>query len=214
MALVKNMSISAVLLGLFAVMGTGMVAWTHHNTAEQIAYNERAYLLRNLHTLVPPDSHDNDLFHDTISVEDKKLLGSNKPVTIYRARQRGEPVAAIINSVAPDGYNGEIKLLVAIRYNGELAGVRIVSHRETPGLGDAIDAERSDWILDFSGKSLANPPEKDWAVKRDGGEFDQFTGATITPRAVVKAVYNTLKYYQQNRLQIFTQSSNLTQEPA
>jgi electron transport complex protein RnfG len=112
-------------------------------------------------------------------------------------------VAAIFNSVAPDGYNGKIHLLVGVYIDGRLAGVRVVKHAETPGLGDAVEIRKSPWIDDFAGKSLTNPIQERWRVKRDGGDFDQFTGATITPRAVVAAVRNTLLYYQQNADMIF-----------
>jgi len=117
----------------------------------------------------------------------------------------GWPVAAVFAPVAPDGYNGNIRLLVAVRLDGTLAGVRVLAHRETPGLGDNIEAERSDWILGFSGKSLQDPKADSWKVQRDGGVFDQFTGATITPRAVVKAVKNTLLYYQEHGQKLFEQ---------
>lgn len=132
MQLLKHMSISAVLLGGFAIIGSGLVAWIHQQTAPTIVANEQATLLRNLHSLVPPDSHDNDLTRDTIQVRNEALLGTPEPVTVYRARQNGEPVTAILNVIAPDGYSGRINLLVAIRYNGELAGVRVINHRETP----------------------------------------------------------------------------------
>ena len=198
MSLAKNMSISAVLLGLFAVIGSGIVAFTSTNTAERIAANERAFLLRSLHELVTPDMHDNDMFNDVIQVTEKESLGSKKPVNIYRARKEGKNIAVIISAVAPDGYAGDISLLVAIDNSGKLIGVRVAKHRETPGLGDAIELKRSDWILNFNGKSLDNPGKKNWRVKRDGGVFDQFTGATITPRAVVKAVYKALEYFKQN----------------
>jgi electron transport complex protein RnfG len=112
-------------------------------------------------------------------------------------------VAAVLASIAPDGYAGTIKLLVGINYDGSIAGVRVVSHKETPGLGDAIEAERSDWILGFNGHSLREPGEERWKVKKDGGIFDQFSGATITPRAIVAAVHNTLSYYQNNREALF-----------
>ena len=196
------MLIGGLILGLFAVVGTGLVALTYDGTAERIAENERESLLRSLHQIISPDSHDNDIYTDIIQVTDP-LLGTSQPVTIYRARQGKEPVAAVIASIAPDGYGGEIKLLVGILYDGTLAGVRVVSHKETPGLGDAIEAERSDWILGFNGRSLGNPEEKRWKVKKDGGVFDQFTGATITPRAVVQGVYNTLRYYQKHREELF-----------
>lgn len=201
--LLRNMAISAILLGLFAIAGTSMVSFTYENTAEQIAANHRARLLKTLHALLPPEQHDNDMFSDTIRVSHQNLLGTDKAVTIYRARKAGQAVAAIIETIAPDGYNGNIYLLVAVKYNGQLAGVRVVNHRETPGLGDSIDLSHSNWILGFTGKSLQNPTGKQWAVKRDGGVFDQFTGATITPRAVVKAVRNTLIYYQRHRNELF-----------
>lgn len=206
----KNMLIGGLILGLFAVVGTGLVAMTYNGTAERIAENERQALLRSLHQIVSPDSHDNDIYTDVIQVRDLSL-GTHQPVTVYRARQGKQPVAAVIASIAPDGYSGAIKLLVGIHYDGTLAGVRVVSHRETPGLGDAIEAERTDWILAFNGRSLGNPEEKRWAVKKDGGVFDQFTGATITPRAVVQGVYNTLRYYQKHREALFapaTESDN------
>lgn len=203
----RNMMIGALILGLFSVVGTGLVALTHEGTAERIAENERLALLRSLYQLVPPERFDNDIYGDLITVEDKDLLGSQNGVNIYRARKGGQPVAAVINSIAPDGYNGTIKLLVGIYYDGTLAGVRVVNHKETPGLGDGIEAERSDWVLGFDGRSLDNPDSSAWGVKKDGGVFDQFTGATITPRAVVKAVYNTLRYYHQHREVIFATSA-------
>ncbi len=203
---IRNMLIGAAILGLFAVAGTGLVSYTYQVTKPQILENERQAILKNLHTLISPDEHDNPIESDTIEVIDP-LLGSDKPVKIYRARKQKLPVAAIINAIAPDGYSGKIHLVVAIRHNGTLAGARVVSHHETPGLGDGIEAERSDWILAFNGLSLTNPGKRGWGVKKDGGDFDQFTGATITPRAVVKAVYNSLKYYAQNREMIFSQSA-------
>lgn len=199
MNIVRNMIISAIVLSLFAAGGTFFVTYTYDNTIDRINENKRLALLKAFHVLIPPTAHDNDIFSDVISVQNKDLLGSNKPVNIYRARKNNKNIAVIINSVAPDGYNGNIDLLVAINDNGTLAGVRVVHHKETPGLGDAIEENRSDWITKFKQLSLTNPDKKGWAVKRDGGEFDQFTGATITPRAIVKAVYNTLRYYKEHR---------------
>lgn len=199
MNIVRNMLISALVLSLFAIAGTFFVSYTFDNTIDRITENKRLALLKAIHVLIPPNAHNNDIFTDIIYKTNYDLLGSKKPVNIYRARKDSKPVAVIINSVAPDGYNGNIDLLVAINYNGTLAGVRVVHHKETPGLGDAIEANRSDWITKFKMLSLTTPDKKGWAVKRDGGEFDQFTGATITPRAIVKAVYNTLRYYKKNR---------------
>ena len=195
--------ISTLFLFLFAVIGSGLVAYTFESTAERIAGNRRHALLKSLHQLIPPERHDNDIFSDTLSVQSPELLGSKRPVPVYRARKNGWPVAAVLAPVAPDGYNGNIHLLVAINLDGTLAGVRVVQHRETPGLGDGIEADRSDWILGFNGKSLTDPGDDGWRVKRDGGVFDQFTGATITPRAVVKAVHNALVYFNTHKQEIF-----------
>ncbi len=193
---------TALLLTLFAMLGTGLVAATYEATKDRIAANEREAMLDIVHALVPAKQIDNDLFHDTIQVSDP-LLGDNQPHTAYRARKDGKPVAVVLTPIAPDGYGGPIKLLVAVRYDGRLAGVRVLSENETPGLGDNIEVDRSDWILQFAGLSLGKPPEAQWKVKKDGGVFDQFTGATITPRAVVKAIRNTLIYFKAHREQLF-----------
>ena len=136
-------------------------------------------------------------------VTSRPLLGTSEPVAVYRARKAGQPVALVISPIAPDGYNGSIKLLVGINSDGTLSGVRVVGHRETPGLGDAIDESRSGWIHIFDNKSLGNPLPERWKVKKDGGDFDQLTGATITPRAVVKAVRQALLYYRDNQEALF-----------
>ncbi len=195
--------ISGFLLWLFAVVGTALVALTQVSTQQQIAANERMVLLRNLYILIPKQKLDNDIAQDTLELPASEQLGTKKPSIVYRARKNGEPVAVIFNTIAPDGYSGNIYLLVAVYNDGTLAGVRAVKHNETPGLGDSIDAKKSDWILGFDGKSLDNPVPEKWKVKRDGGDFDQITGATITPRAIVKAVKNTLDYFQANREKLF-----------
>jgi len=197
---------TSLLLGAFAIAGTSMVALTFDNTEVRIADNEYQALLKSLHALIPPSSHDNDIANDTAEVTSKALLGNKKPHTVYLARMKGIPVAAVITTIAPDGYNGAIKLLVAIRFDGTVSGVRVLNHRETPGLGDSIEIERSDWIKGFNNLSLKSPDELGWRVKKDGGIFDQFTGATVTPRAVVKAVYNALLYFEQHRDQLFNAS--------
>lgn len=194
---------AGIALTLFAIVGTGVVAFIFITTAERIVDNERLAIQNMLSTLVPATQHDNDMFSDTITVLSPSLLGSKKPLTIYRARIDDEPVAAVFEVIAPNGYNGKIKILVAIHYDGIIAGVRIVSHKETPGLGDDIEIDRSDWVMSFDGHSLSNPTKKGWNVRKDGGEFDQFTGATITPRAVVKAVHNSLKYFSDQREEVF-----------
>ena len=195
--------ISGLFLWIFAVVGTSLVAVTETTTKTRIAENERIVLLRNLNALLPAGKFDNDITSDTALVPSAKLLGTEQPGIVYRARLNGQPVAAIFNSVAPNGYSGKIYLLVGVYADGSVAGVRAVKHSETPGLGDAIETQKTSWIFGFNNKSLDNPPLSKWRVKRDGGEFDQFTGATITPRAVVQAVKNTLLYYQQNAGTIF-----------
>lgn len=190
-------------LTLFTLVGAILIVGSYHSTRQQIVHNEKMTLLQTLNGLIPPSSYDNDLVNDSIEMENRAFLGSAKPMTIYRARKQKQAVAAIINSIAPDGYSGNIYLVVAVNYDGTLAGVRVLSHQETPGLGDYVEERRSKWILGFNQRSLNNLEEAGWKVKRDGGVFDQFTGATITPRAVVKAVYKTLLFYQQYRDAIF-----------
>ena len=194
---------AAVILAGFGIFGTLLVAVTWESTAERIAENERAYLLRTLGDVLPQGAYDNAVHDDFITVTDPELLGTPEPVTVYRARSGSRPVAVVMTPTAPGGYSGPIRLLVGILADGTVSGVRVVAHRETPGLGDKIEVERNDWILDFEGRSLGNPARERWAVQRDGGVFDQFTGATITPRAVVSAVRDALIYFEANRDALF-----------
>jgi electron transport complex protein RnfG len=204
----RQILITAFILLTFALIGTALVAFTFDNTRERIAANERAALLNKLNRLIPPGRYDNVLLEDTVQARNEKLLGTNEPITVYRARKQGRPVALVIAPIAPDGYSGTIRLLVGINVDGSLSGVRAVSHRETPGLGDAIDEERSNWIRTFDGKSLSSPPLDRWEVRKDGGDFDQFTGATITPRAVVKAVRGALVFYREYGEALFAAAGN------
>ncbi|HEX7048330.1 MAG TPA: electron transport complex subunit RsxG [Gammaproteobacteria bacterium] len=203
MTAIRNALLGGALLATFAIAGVAMVAFTWKNTAPQITENQRHVLTSRLHEIIPPEAHDNDLLDDAITVQDSERLDTTAPVTVYRAYKNGAPVAALFTSVAPDGYSGPIYLLVGIHADGRIAGVRVLSHKETPGLGDPIEIERSDWITGFDGKALGKPALEQWDVKRYGGVFDQFTGATITPRAVVRAVKNTLIYFEQHRDEIF-----------
>ena len=199
----RDILLSGAFLWLFAVAGTTLVAVTEFTTADAIVENERQVLLRNLYALLPPERLDNDIASDTLELPAAPLLGTESTAIAYRARMLGEPVAVIFNSIAPDGYNGKIHLLVGVNVDGHLAGVRVIKHAETPGLGDGIEIRKSPWIKGFDDRSLDNPDASGWRVKRDGGEFDQLTGATITPRAIVSAVRNTLLYYRQNADMIF-----------
>ncbi len=192
-----SISKNSLLLGLFALVTAAILAGTQAGTADRIAAAERAAAQKALLEIVPLDRHNNDLLLDTISIEEQywPTLGLKNGGNIHIARDHGEAVAAIIPTVAPDGYSGDIKLIVGINADGTLAGVRALTHNETPGLGDKVELKKSDWILGFDGKSLVNPETSRWEVKKDGGDFDQFTGATITPRAVVHQVKRTLEFF-------------------
>lgn len=200
----KSVFISGWLLALTALAGTGMMAIINWHSEPYIKNNERDTLLRTLNSVLPVNTYDNDILNDTIKLRDKQYLGSAEPTIIYRARKGDKPVGAALRVIAPDGYSGDIVLLVGIDYAGSLTGVRVVKHRETPGLGDGIEIQRSQWIEFFTGKSLNNPGQGQWKVKRDGGSFDQLTGATITPRAVVGAVRNALTFFNINQEKIFS----------
>jgi len=191
---------------IFAIIGSGIVGLTYESTYERIKRNEQLVLLRKLNTILSPAEYDNDLLDDQIELKQDELLGTSKPSKAYLAYKNNNPVAIVLSPVAPNGYSGPINLLVGIYHDGTIAGVRVVKHRETPGLGDAVESQRSDWVLGFDDKSLENPTSKKWKVKRDGGEFDQFTGATITPRAVVKAVHSSLLYFQEHRKELFKET--------
>ncbi len=190
---------NSVILGLFAMATVGLIAVTQQGTAERISEAQRRVQLSALNEILPHEQHDNDLLGDSFSVDDYPQLRLSDARDGYRARQNGEVVAVILPVVAPEGYSGRIDLLVGIYADGSVAGVRAVSHRETPGLGDKVEIGKSQWVLEFNGKSLSMPVPENWAVKKDGGNFDQFTGATITPRAVVKAVYQSLEYFADHR---------------
>ncbi|MEC9410869.1 MAG: electron transport complex subunit RsxG, partial [Pseudomonadota bacterium] len=194
---------NAVGLAIFAVVTAGAIALAQTLTADRIAYNIKAAEARALNEILPASSYDNDLLNDTMNVDkrfNQQLLGPlPDSAVIYRARNNGEVSAVILPAVAPDGYTAEIDLIVGVKSDGTLAGVRVVAHRETPGLGDKVEIRKSDWITSFEGKSLAQPVPEQWAVKKDGGDFDQFTGATITPRAVVRSVKRALKFFEMHR---------------
>jgi len=206
----RQVFITAIILSLFAIIGGGMVAFTEKNTAEQIRLNDKMALQFSLNNILPEDRYDNDLTITTLSLAPHILLGTVAESTAYVARQNKQTSAFVFNAVAPNGYNGKIYLLIGLYADEKVAAVRVVKHKETPGLGDAIEARRSDWILGFNDHSLNSLSDNQWKVKRDGGHFDQFTGATITPRAIVKAVHNCLLYYQQHKVQLLQAAEKIT----
>ncbi len=201
---VKNSLRTALTLITFTVLGTGLLAYTFDITKGPIAKSEEQAKLALINQALPNALYDNDIVNDVAILPPTPELGTTYPTAAYRARLNGAPSALVLEAIAPDGYSGKIKLIIAIRANGELAGVRVVSHIETPGLGDYIDAAKSDWIKQFEHASLVSPDSKAWKVKKDGGRFDYMTGATITPRAVVKAVHKALRYYEQHGQAIFS----------
>ena len=205
--LLRQMGGSSGLLALFAVIGGGALALTHSGTAERIRQQEQATLIGRLNEIVPEARYDNALLKDTTQVRSREVFGTDEAMTVYRARRGNKPVALLLTTVAPNGYSGPIRLLVGVNADGRLAGVRVVQHRETPGLGDKIELSRSAWIRVFTGLSLDKPPAAAWKVRKDGGQFDQFAGATITPRAVVAAVRRTLDYAVTNMDALFAASA-------
>ena len=209
--LIRNMLISAALLAAFGGLGTGLVMATFEATKEKIEASEKAILLKNLHNILPPQSYSNNLLDSKLMVPADSQLGNKKPTAIYQAWQEDKPVAVAFPIVAGDGYNGEIKLLIAIKASGNISGVRVIAHKETPGLGDKIEIAKDQWILSFNDTSLHHPQTKQWKVKKDGGVFDQFTGATITPRAIVNAVHKALDYFNDNQNKLFLDQAKYDQ---
>lgn len=190
---------AALNLLFFAVLATLVLASTYYLTRDNIASSVEKEKLKLIAQVVPPHLYDNAIVQDTLQLPPSELLGTDETSIAYLARLKGEPSAVVLQVIAPDGYSGKIALIVAMRRNGEISGVRVVSHRETPGLGDYIELPKSPWIRGFDGLSLAKRRDADWKVKKDGGSFDYMAGATITPRAVVKAVHKAARYFEQHR---------------
>ncbi len=187
----KKIIKSGWLLGAFALAGVILLYNVNTQTLDKIAENERAALMARLMEVIDEGSHDNDLLTDKIILPAEGFK-SSKQVTVYRAKKQGRPTAAIFVTTTSKGYAGTIQMVVGVRMDKTLSGVRVVNHRETPGLGDKMETRKSPWILSFDNTSLQQPELSKWGVKKDGGYFDQFTGATITPRAIVGAVRNVL----------------------
>lgn len=202
---------NAIGLCLFAIVTAGSIGIAQVATKDSIEKNIQIAQAKALHEIVPQSAYDNDLLNDTISLSSTsadddiharwsvRLLGPIADDAVaYIARKDGKAHTIILPVSAPDGYTTKIDMIVGIKLDGSLAGVRVINHKETPGLGDKVEAKKNPWILQFAGLSLLNPTLKSWAVKKDGGEFDQFTGATITPRAVVRSVRLALQFFKQH----------------
>ena len=202
----KAAVVTALNLLVFALIGTALLAITYQLTHDPIARSEEIEKLKLVTQIVPAETYDNDIIKDTAELAADKLLGNDDTTVAYIGRLKGQPSIAVLQVIAPDGYSGKIGLIIAIHSDGRIGGVRVISDKETPGLGDYIEIAKSKWITGFDGKSLDDPRDSDWKVKKDGGSFDYMAGATITPRAVVKAVHKALQYFALHRDELFKQS--------
>ncbi|MFS1704049.1 electron transport complex subunit RsxG [Alteromonas sp. AMM-1] len=194
------------LLALFALITTALIAFTYESTAQKIAEQRAKRLLSTLNEVVPPALYNNQLALDCVQLDTPEL--GRGLHAVYRARLDSNNAALAAEFTAPDGYSGNIHLILGVNTQGEVLGVRALDHAETPGLGDKIDMAVSDWMLGFNGKVYQPEDAKRWQVKKDGGQFDQFTGATITPRAVVGAVARTLDYINHQQTRLFDLPTN------
>jgi electron transport complex protein RnfG len=190
------------ILAGFALLASVLLGITNCSTESTVQQRLDEDLVHSLSEVVPNALHDNDLLQDTISIPSADYnLGSAESL-IYLAKQAGKVTAVCFKLTAPDGYSGAINLIMGVDRDGNILGVRVLSHKETPGLGDKIEVAKSDWILKFAGRSLDNLRREQWAVKKDGGEFDQFAGATITPRKTVQAIHRGLQLFKAHQSQL------------
>lgn len=205
--MINSMGRNGAMLAAFAVVTTGLIAVTFFGTQSRIQHQQQQRLLSVLNEVVPASLYNNTLYEDCTLVT-ASAFGNDNPHRVYRARLDGEPVALALETTAPNGYSGNIELVVGVSQVMQVLGVRAVEHKETPGLGDKIELTVSDWITRFSGKTYDSHQADSWKVKKDGGQFDQFTGATITPRAVVGAVAKTLAFVESNQEALFAAPGN------
>jgi electron transport complex protein RnfG len=211
----QSMGKNSLLLALFALITALILASTDRITEDRIAESERLAAQKALFEIVPLARHNNDLLVDLQPIPEQYwlTLGLDNGGDVHIARLDDQPVAAIVPSITTDGYSGDIGMIVGINFDGTVAGVRVVEHKETPGLGDKIELRKSDWILSFNGKSLNNPKLSKWNVKKDRGDFDQFTGATITPKAVIHQIAKTLEYFEKDRERLLS-AINFSDNPS
>ena len=194
---------TAAAVAIAAVVAVAVVALAYRIAAPRIEAQRHAEAIAQLTEVLGGLPFDNDPLTDVIAVRDPALLGTDRPLPVHRVRLAGQPVAALIETVAPRGYGGTIRLLVAVTPDGKVIGVRVLQHHETPGVGDRIEPGRSGWLKQFIDRSLGNPPDSRWGLRRDGGDYDQLSGATVTSRSVTIAIRDALAWYAQNRTQVF-----------
>lgn len=187
----------------FAFIGTLLLASVFDVTRAPIEASEKAARLSLFKEILLAENYDNDLLASQVMIAPNALLGNRLPSIANVAKKQQQTAGVILEAIAHDGYSGDIKLLIAIRADGSISGVRVLAHKETPGLGDYIDIAHGNWIKLFDNESLEKTAAEKWQVKKDGGQYDYMVGATITPRAVVKAVKQALQFYQQNKQTLF-----------
>jgi len=203
---------TAAILFLFVIIFTGLLSGAYQWTKPSIEASAAEEKMKLVDEVLPRSDYDNNLLTDTLSLPATAELGLAESSTLYRARRGGQPVALIFEATAPDGYAGKVRLILAVRANGQVAGVRVTQHKETPGLGDYVEVKKDKnkarpWITQFNGLSLADVSDKEWKVKKDGGRFDYYAGATVTPRAVSKAVLKAVHWADANRDRLFTEGA-------
>ena len=199
----KHATKTAITLVAFAFVGTAMLAYVFDITRAPIEASEKEARLALFKQILPESTYDNDLLKDSVEIAPNEQLGNRQPTVANMAKLNHKTAGVILEAIAHDGYSGDIKLLIAIRADGTISGVRVLAHKETPGLGDYIDIAHGNWIKLFNDESVNKTPAEQWQVKKDGGKFDYMVGATITPRAVVKAVLKALQFYEVNKQTLF-----------
>jgi electron transport complex protein RnfG len=203
---------TAAILFVFVIIFTGLLSAAYLWTKPAIEASAAEEKMKLIDEVLPRAEYDNALLQEAVALPPTPELGLADASTLYVARKGGQAVGAIFEAVAPDGYAGKIRLLVAIRADGRIAGVRVVLHKETPGLGDYIEVKKDKnkarpWITQFTGMALVNVADKDWKVKKDGGRIDHYAGATVTPRAVSKAVHKAAQWAAANRDRLFAEGA-------
>lgn len=206
---------TAGILFIFVIIFTGLLSGAYLWTKPAIEASAAEEKMRLVDEVLPRTEYDNALLDDTLALPATSELGLGETTTLYRARRAGQPVALVFEAVAPDGYAGKVRLIMAVRADGKVAGVRVTQHKETPGLGDYVEVKKDKnksrpWITQFLGMSLADVSDKEWKVKKDGGRIDYYAGATVTPRAVTKAVLKAVQWADANRDRLFADSASNT----
>ncbi|NTS78455.1 electron transport complex subunit RsxG [Catenovulum sp. SM1970] len=202
--MIKQVKKSSLVLAAFALASTALVTLVHIFTAPKIAEQQALAQIKVLDEIIDRESYNNDLANDCVITSDE----NGKAIKVFRARKDGIPVAIATEVIVLDGYNGRMDLILALDINSKVLGTRTTFHQETPGLGDKIEIKRSDWITKFNDNEVNGEDDSRWAVRKDGGMFDQFTGATITPRAIVKGLKRTILWHQQEQGNLFDLTSN------